>query len=134
MNYMTNKPRVLIVDDEPAIRKILETYLSNHFEVETVDNGRACLEWLKKGEHPDAIILDLVLPEVHGMDIIPLIRKTEEGSQTALLVLSAKDSSVDRVAALRAGADDYLVKPFNPEELEVRIMTVLRRTGKVAVA
>lgn len=116
--------RVLVVDDEPAILATVAPLLrSRGYEVSTAMTGRAALEAIA-GETPDVIILDLGLPDIDGVDVCRLIR---DGNQTPILVLSARGSERDKVAALDAGADDYVTKPFGAEELLARVRVALRR-------
>src|SRR4029450_7547045 len=116
--------RVLIVDDEPSILATMTPLLrSRGYEVSTVKSGRACLECVERAD-PDVIILDLGLPDLDGCDVCRLLR---DGRSTPIIVLSARGSGAAQVAALDAGADDYVTKPFGAEELLARIRVVLRR-------
>jgi two-component system response regulator MprA len=117
--------RILIVEDDPAILKILQRGLA--YEGYTVDvaiDGRAGLNQARD-HHPDLVILDLMLP---GMDGLEVCRRLRSGGTLPILMLTAKDAIQDRVQGLDAGADDYLVKPFNLDELTARIRALLRRT------
>lgn len=116
--------RVLVVDDEPAILATVAPLLrSRGYEVSTAMGGRAALDLIAR-ESPDVIILDLGLPDIDGVEVCRLIR---DGNQTPILVLSARGSEPDKVAALDAGADDYVTKPFGAEELLARVRVALRR-------
>ncbi len=118
------KLRILIVDDEKGIRRFLSASLSaygyNIFESVT---GRDALE-RSVSSHPDVIILDLGLPDIDGLEVIRKIRKR---AKTPIIVLSVREDAVDKIAALDAGADDYLTKPFSTEELLARLRAVMRR-------
>lgn len=116
-------PHVLIVEDEPAIAESLAFALQRDgFVVELAD----CLASTNgKLAHADLILLDLMLPDGSGFDLIVQIRRL--GSRPAIIVLSSRDEEADRVAALETGADDYVTKPFSPREVVARVRAVLRR-------
>jgi len=117
--------RVLVVDDEPNILATLAPLLrSRGYEVSTAMNGRGALEAVES-ENPDLIVLDLGLPDIDGVEVCRLVR---DGRATPILVLSARGGESDKVRALDAGADDYVTKPFGPEELLARVRVALRRT------
>ena len=121
--------RILLVDDEPALVKGLRRSLEQAgFEVEVAGDGREALNRFAAGGI-DLIILDLMLPEVDGLTVCREVRKT---SQVPIIMLTARDEDVDRIVGLELGADDYVVKPFNPRELIARIRAVLRRARPVA--
>jgi two-component system phosphate regulon response regulator OmpR len=118
------QPRILVVDDDPALRDLLTTYLAaNGFAVEAVGDGAAMRAALAGGL-PDAIVLDLMLP---GEDGLALTRAIRAQSNVPILMLSARGEEVDRVIGLEVGADDYLAKPFGPRELLARLRALLRR-------
>jgi two-component system KDP operon response regulator KdpE len=116
--------RVLIVDDEPSILATMAPLLrARGYEVSTAMSARACLESVERLD-PDLIILDLGLPDLDGIELCRLLR---DGRVTPILVVSARGAEPDKVAALDAGADDYVTKPFGAEELLARIRVALRR-------
>ncbi len=116
--------RVLVVDDEPSILAAMAPLLrSRGYDVLTAMTGRAALDALER-EAPDLIVLDLGLPDADGIEICRLIR---DGSATPIIVLSARGKEADKVAALDAGADDYVTKPFGSAELMARVRVALRR-------
>jgi two-component system KDP operon response regulator KdpE len=116
--------RVLIVDDEPSLLAAMKPLLrSRGYEVSTAVSGRGALDAVER-DRPDLIVLDLALPDTDGIEICRLIR---DGSSTPIIVLSARGKESDKVAALDAGADDYVTKPFGTEELMARIRVALRR-------
>ncbi len=117
--------RILIVDDEPAIRRAVETNLTRHgFQVETAESGQDAMRHFDS-RPPDLILLDLGLPDVDGLDVISDIRGR---SSTPIVVLSVRGAERDKVAALDLGADDYLTKPFGVDELLARIRVALRHS------
>jgi two-component system, OmpR family, KDP operon response regulator KdpE len=116
--------RVLVVDDELAIQRFLRVALNGQgFVVNEVGNGQDALQALTQGR-PDLVILDLGLPDMDGVEVT---RRLREWSQVPVIILSVRDQELDKIAALDAGADDYLTKPFGVGELLARIRTVLRR-------
>jgi two-component system KDP operon response regulator KdpE len=120
-----NAERVLVVDDEPQIRRALQSALTGHgYDVSTAENGAEALTAIASWR-PDAVILDLMLPDISGSDVL---RDTRTWSSLPIIVLSARGGESDKVNALNEGADDYLVKPFGMAELLARLRVVLRRT------
>jgi len=117
--------RVLIVDDEPAILATMAPLLrARGYDVATATSGYAALEAVDR-QPPQLVILDLGLPDLDGIEVC---RRLREGRAVPILVLSARGAEPDKVAALDAGADDYVTKPFGAEELLARIRVALRRT------
>lgn len=117
--------KILVVDDETSIRQILETRLSiRGYKVVLAANGEEALYMFKK-ENPNLVILDIMLPKIDGYEVCSEIRKK---SQVPIIMLTALGDISDRVMGLELGADDYVMKPFSPKELEARIRSVLRRT------
>ena len=117
---------ILLVDDELPILEVVASNLEHRgFRVETATNGHEAMEAYRR-RRPDVVILDLGLPDMDGVEIIQTIRKA---AKTPIVVLSARDTERDKVAALDAGADDYLSKPFGVEELLARIRVALRHTA-----
>jgi two-component system, OmpR family, KDP operon response regulator KdpE len=117
--------RVLVVDDEPQIRRALSINLrARGFDVDVAPDGEQALD-LAARNHPDVVVLDLGLPGIDGVDVI---RGLRGWSQVPVVVLSVRDAEGDKVAALDAGADDYVTKPFGMDELLARLRAALRRT------
>ena len=116
--------RVLIVDDENTIRRFLKVTLTFHgYNIYEASSGEEALE-CSVSKHPDAIILDLGLPDIDGIEVT---RKIRERTKTPIIILTVRDDESDKIAALDAGADDYLTKPFNAGELLARLRAVMRR-------
>lgn len=121
-----DKPRLLVVEDDPALAQALALALSRRgFTVAQATNGRTALE-RATGESFAVIVLDLTLPELDGLDVLREIRA--KGFSTPIIVLTARGTVGDRVQGLRLGADDYLSKPFDLDELEARLRALLRRS------
>jgi two-component system KDP operon response regulator KdpE len=119
--------KILIVDDERAIRRFLRAALTSHgYEVLEAENGRSALA-LVASSRPDVLILDLGLPDIGGIEVT---RQLREWSQVPIIILSVRDQENDKIAALDAGADDYLTKPFGVGELMARIRVALRRSAR----
>ena len=122
--------RVLVVDDEPAIRRFLRVSLSAHgYAVFEADSGQAALSAVTS-DRPDLIILDLGLPDIDGIEITRLLR---EWTHIPTIILSVRGQEADKIAALDAGADDYLTKPFGVGELLARMRVALRRASQSGV-
>lgn len=122
-------PRILVVDDDPGLRTLLEAYLGDSgYAVETAADGEAMWRVLASGM-PDAIVLDLMMP---GEDGLSLARRLRSQSNVPILMLSARGEEIDRVVGLEMGADDYLAKPFSPRELLARLRALLRRSQGAA--
>ncbi len=120
-------PRILVGDDDRAIRESLGRLLEMQgYESETVPNGAEVLESLRTSP-ADLLVLDLMMPGVDGLSVCRVLRS--EGERIPILMLTARTETSDRVAGLDAGADDYLPKPFDPEELLARVRALLRRTS-----
>jgi two-component system response regulator MprA len=119
--------RILVVDDEPAVRQALERALAlERYAVTLAADGAEALSLLRAQEY-DAIVLDVLMPRMGGLELCRRLR--EAGDRTPVLMLTARDGIDDRVAGLDAGADDYLVKPFALRELMARVRALLRRAG-----
>jgi DNA-binding response OmpR family regulator len=117
-------PRVVVVDDEPALRDAVAYSLrSEGYDVTAVADGEAALD-LVDADPPDVVVLDVMLPGLSGIEVC---RRLRDAGDTPILMLTARDAEVDRVMGLEAGADDYVVKPFSMAELVSRVRAILRR-------
>jgi two-component system KDP operon response regulator KdpE len=115
--------RVLVIDDEPHIRRLLATALARGgYDVVEAEDAKSALAALE-ASHPDVVLLDLGLPDRDGLELVPLIKQR---SDATLLIVSARDATEQKVTALDLGADDYVTKPFDTEELLARVRTALR--------
>jgi two-component system, OmpR family, response regulator MprA len=121
--------KILVVDDERAVRESLRRALElEGYEIELAADGNEALYRLEVTEEPDAVILDILMPGVDGLEVCRRLRRA--GSKLPVLMLTARTEVDDRVAGLDAGADDYVTKPFALEELLARVRALLRRTGE----
>jgi two-component system, OmpR family, response regulator MprA len=119
--------RLLVVDDDRALREVLRRALElAGYEVVLTESGAGALAEVS-GSVPDAVVLDIGLPDIDGLEVCRLLRR--EGNRVPVLMLTARDAVSDRIDGLDAGADDYLVKPFDIDELKARIRALLRRAG-----
>ena len=119
---------VLVVEDEASIASFVALYLKNAgYAVRTAATGADALKQFT-AEQPALIVLDLMLPDIDGVDVCRRVRAT---SDVPILMLTARDEDVDKIIGLEVGADDYLTKPFNPRELVARVKTILRRARRV---
>jgi two-component system phosphate regulon response regulator PhoB len=126
--------RILVVDDEPDITALVAYHLARAgFRVSTAHNGSDALK-AARDERPDMIILDLMLPGVSGHDVLAELRRREETRDVGVILLTARREEPDRIRGLTLGADDYLTKPFSPQELSLRVRNVLRRLAAPPVA
>jgi two-component system response regulator MprA len=122
--------KLLVVDDDRALREVLRRALTvAGYTVVLAESGGTALTAVT-GEQPDALVLDVGLPDIDGLDVCRLLRG--EGNRIPILILTARDAVADRIDGLDAGADDYLVKPFDIDELGARLRALLRRAGRAA--
>lgn len=119
------KKLITIVDDKETIAKIIYSYLKSDYDFIYFNNPIKALAWLNEGKHPDMIISDIRMPEMTGDVFLAKLKNDEKLKDIPVIMLSAEDSSSARIALLQNGATDYIVKPFNPLELKIRIKKVL---------
>lgn len=121
------KETILIVEDDTDIRNLLAYNLrSAGFEALTASDGHSALSSARQ-HHPDLVILDLMIPGIDGLEVCRELKRSRETSTMPIIMLTARGEEVDRIVGLELGADDYVVKPFSPRELILRIRAVLRR-------
>lgn len=124
-----NAKTILVVEDEASIAEVVSLYLKRaDYNVQIASNGKQAMNILER-QPPDFVILDLMLPEVDGLSLIRWLR---ERSNVPVIMLTARREEIDRIAGLEMGADDYVVKPFSPQELVSRVRAVFRRLGQEA--
>ncbi|NOH01366.1 MAG: response regulator transcription factor [Chloroflexi bacterium] len=122
-----NDVRILVVEDEPSLAEVVCLYLKRAgFQVQVAADGKQAMAILEK-QIPDFVILDLMLPEIDGLSLTRWLR---DRSNVPIIMVTARREEIDRIAGLEMGADDYVVKPFSPQELVSRVRAVLRRTGR----
>jgi DNA-binding response OmpR family regulator len=123
------KKTILVIDDEMSIRMLLENFLSKTYNVITRNDGQEGLKYLEEGNMPELIVADIQMPNLDGYDFLQNVRASGFFKNIPMIMLSGIESSKERVKCLKLGADDYLVKPFNPEELAIRIENLIKRRG-----
>jgi DNA-binding response OmpR family regulator len=123
-----NLSRILVVDDDPEVAKSIEATLRRHYQVFVVHSGVGAIKEARRHQ-PDIIVLDVVMPGMDGLETCRQLRTDPALADIPILFLTALGRPEDRVAGFRAGADDYLTKPFNLEELQLRIKAILRRVS-----
>lgn len=111
------KKKILVVDDEPSICLLLDNFLSLDYDIVTINNGEEALAWLE-GNLPDLIISDIQMTKMDGYEFLTKVRQRGFTKHTPFIMLSARAESKERIKCYKLGAQDYLTKPFNPEELE----------------
>ena len=120
--------KILIVEDDPVMVAFLDEYLSSEFETKAMSDASKALEALPS-LGASLVILDLFMPGMDGFGFLERARSVRDFDRLPILVLSSSNKSEDRVRALEAGADDFVIKPFNPQELAARIKNLIRRSG-----
>jgi DNA-binding response OmpR family regulator len=124
------KPAILIVDDEPDALEIIGFNLENSgFDVIKAETGQEALQKVRR-QKPDLVVLDLMLPELDGLDVCRRLRRDPATEAIPILMLTAKAEEIDRILGLEIGADDYVTKPFSPRELVLRIKKLLTRAPR----
>lgn len=125
MEAATRK-QLLILDDKIAIAKIISLYLSKEYDITYFDTPVKAIKWLFNGNKPDLIILDIRMPEMNGDEFLIYLKKNGLYKDIPVVVLSGEESSEIRIKMLEEGADDFILKPFNPMELKIRIRKILQ--------
>lgn len=117
---------IIIVDDKPEIAKIIMIYLSSSYKVVYMENPIKAISWMNEGNIPDGIISDLNMPEMGGEEFVCYLKRNDLFNYIPILILSCEESSSTRIRLLEEGAEDFLTKPFNPEELRIRIKRLVK--------
>lgn len=120
------KKKIFAIDDEQSIRFIIENTFKKDFVVETFPNGELALVSMQTGDIPDLIVCDIEMPIMNGFEFIKQVRASGFFDDIPLLMLSGKESSEDKIKCFESGADDYILKPFNPKELLARVKRRLK--------
>ncbi|NRB62907.1 MAG: response regulator transcription factor [Saprospiraceae bacterium] len=118
--------KILFVDDARTFRRFVKMYLAKQHQVVTAENGEEAMNLLQSGYYPDVIISDLQMPIIDGQSMIKMLKADNKLKQIPVIILSGNDKSSERVKLMKSGAVDYIVKPFNPAELEIRLSNLLR--------
>ena len=127
MIWLMNAKTILVVEDEASIAEVVSLYLKRAgFNVQIASDGKQAMSMLER-QIPDFVIMDLMLPEVDGLSLTRWLR---DRSNVPIIMLTARREEIDRIAGLEMGADDYVVKPFSPQELVSRVRAVMRRLGR----
>nr|WP_034299390.1 response regulator transcription factor [Alkalibacterium sp. AK22] len=120
-----NQKKLLVVDDEDRIRRLLKMYLEKaDYDIDEAENGKVALELAMENEY-DLILLDVMMPEMDGIQVAEELRKEKE---TPIMMLTAKGEELNRIQGFEVGADDYIVKPFSPREIVLRVAAIIKRT------
>ncbi|WP_455671769.1 response regulator [Phocaeicola sp.] len=119
------KKKILILDDKETIAKVLSIYLMNDYDCIWLADGIQGMKWLQEGNVPDLIISDIRMPEMRGDDFLEWIKSNELFKHIPVIMLSSEDSTSERIRLLEVGAEDYIVKPFNPMELKIRVKKII---------
>jgi len=120
------KKRILIIEDNGFMKILLKNLFEPLFDVYCKSNGHEALDWLNEGNTPDIILSDLLMPEMGGLEFLKNVRDDKSYQNIPLVMLSGVEKSKDRIQCLQMGANDFLIKPFNPVELTIRIQNLLK--------
>jgi DNA-binding response OmpR family regulator len=120
------KKKILILDDRPSIGKVITMYLSREYDLQYFDNAINRIKWILKGNMPDLIITDIYMPEMNGTVVFQFVKNNQLFRDIPVIFLSGEENSSIRIKLLEEGADDFILKPFNPIELKIRIKKALR--------
>lgn len=124
---MEKQAVILIVDDKPEIAKVIKIHLSAEYDVYYKCNPIEALSWMHEGNMPDLIISDFYMPEMNGREFLSHLKASSIFCNIPILILSSMENSGERVELLEEGADDFILKPFNPQELKIRVRNILRK-------
>ena len=128
----TDRTKILAVEDDSYMQLIIKKFLSKAYDVEVCPTAMDALSYIQNGNIPDLIISDLNTPNLSGLELVAQLHASDFFKSIPIIILSGEDSSDTRIKCLDSGADDFIVKPFNPAELEARVRAILRRVGKFA--
>ena len=120
------KKKILILDDKETIAKVIAIYLASEFDLIYFDNALKGIKWLEEDNIPDLIISDIRMPEMRGDEFLHYIKTNELFKSIPIIILSSEESTSERIRLLEEGAEDYILKPFNPMELKIRIKKIIQ--------
>ncbi|WDF53672.1 response regulator transcription factor [Mucilaginibacter sp. KACC 22063] len=127
----TDRTKILVVEDDAYMQLIVKKFLSKSYDVELKPTAMDAISYVQNGNIPDLIITDLNTPNLSGLELVAQLQSSDFFKSIPIIILSGEDSSDTRIKCLDSGADDFIVKPFNPAELEARVRAILRRVGKI---
>jgi DNA-binding response OmpR family regulator len=132
MNFKnTAQNKILFIEDDPSIQTVVRRYLSKNYDVIALSNCMMAMSFLQNGDLPDIVVTDLNTPELNGFEMLVQLKSSGFFNSIPVIILSGEEGTDTRIKCLEAGADDYIVKPFNPRELQARINVILKRTGTI---
>ena len=117
--------KILIIEDQLSTRKLLSHYLGNYFDVIEKDCAEDAIEWLNNGNYTDAIVADIIMPHMNGVEFLTRLKQTPLSDSPVLMLTSVENSS-EKLRCFQLGARDYLLKPFNPDELRIRLINMIK--------
>ncbi|MFA8437185.1 MAG: PleD family two-component system response regulator [Marinifilaceae bacterium] len=123
---MQEKRKILIVDDKPEIRNLLNMFLSRDYNITTAENGMQAFIQMRNEGAPNCIISDIQMPDLDGVQFLEMLKSSGVYKDIPVIILSSLSNSEDRIKLLDMGATDYLTKPFNPQELKIKIDKILQ--------
>lgn len=123
---MTMKRKILLIDDKESIAKVIAIYLAAEFELIYFENPVKAITWLQEGNIPDLIISDIRMPEMQGDEFLRYMKTNSLFCSIPIIMLSSEESTTERIRLLEEGAEDYIMKPFNPMELKIRIKKIIK--------
>ena len=126
----STKTKILIIEDDEYMQHLLSEFLNLTYDISAFNDTLDGLNYLQNGNLPDLIIADLNTPKINGLQLINQLKASNFFKLIPIIIISGDDSSEKRISCLNAGADDYIIKPFNPAELEARIRVILKRSVK----
>ncbi|OZI07688.1 two-component system response regulator [Siphonobacter sp. BAB-5385] len=129
-NLTIEKSTILILDDEPMTRKVLQLCLNKEFDTIIKDDGMSGMSYIETGSPVDLVIADLNMPHLNGKEFLKVLRGSNLFGHIPVIILSGSEESNDRIQCLELGADDFMTKPFNPLEIIAKVKAVLRRVYK----
>ena len=119
------RKKILLVDDKETIGKVASIYLGKDYDFQYVQNPIKAIEWLNEGNLPDLIISDIRMPEMRGDEFLHYLKHNELFKDIPVIMLSSEESTTERIRLLEEGAEDYILKPFNPMELKIRVRKII---------
>jgi len=128
---MKDVPTLMILDDNRMMQKFLTGYFTQNYFIHSFHHVKEAWEWLDRGNYPDLIVTDIIMPDITGIEFLQQLKQNKIYRNVPVIVLSGVDKSHERVKCLELGADDFVVKPFNPKELELKIQRYIRSSNRV---